>query len=396
MTRHVHHDLKINPSRDEQARQDFVSALRVHVLNDMAGSMKQHFVRNVAPAVESRTGKAPDSGQAVHDALKPDLYFKFYSGLRVNAQEMVWESVRPAVERAGAELTNIARAVGDKAPAGTLTLDPELEVPDYVTAIDVHLMPGNYQSEAGPSDLRAGALYDNGLSVFSMGLMGSNLDDIGRSVAGFIKAKYPDFKPARILDMGCTIGHNTCPWAREYPDAEVTGIDVAAPVLRYAHARAQAQGVTAHFRQADATAMPFEDNSFDVVFSSMFLHELPKKAVRQAIAEAKRVLKPGGLLINMELPPNDQLSPYEGFYLDWDCYYNQEPYYRGYRDLDTRVLCKDAGFAPDAFFQHVIPSREGYGEEVFQAAVDEDRTVDSETTGRLAAGIQWYVFGAWA
>ena len=35
----------------------------------------------------------------------------------------------------------------------------------------------------------------------------------------------------------------------------------------------------------------------------------------------------------MELPPNDALGAYEAFYLDWDCFYNNEPYYKGFRDL---------------------------------------------------------------
>ena len=49
----------------------------------------------------------------------------------------------------------------------------------------------------------------------------------------------PEFKPASILDCGCTVGHNTLPWAETFPEAQVTAIDVAAPVLRYAHARAE-------------------------------------------------------------------------------------------------------------------------------------------------------------
>ena len=85
-----------------------------------------------------------------------------------------------------------------------------------------------------------------------MGLMGSNLDDIGRSVAGYVKARYPDFKPQRILDMGCTIGHNTVPWAKEYPEAEVHAIDVAAPCLRYGFARAKANDVRINFHQQNA------------------------------------------------------------------------------------------------------------------------------------------------
>lgn len=396
MTRHVHHDLKLAPSRDELARQDFVSALRVHVLHDMAASMKRHYEAAVKPRHERQAGTAPQSSGAVHDALKSELYFQFYSGLRVNAQEMVWDSVRPTLERQRPRLTETARRLGaDGGKAqGTLELDPALAAPSNVTAVDVHLMPGSYHSEYGPDDLSGGALYDHGLSVFSMGLMGGNLDDIGRSVAGFVRLKYPHFQPERILDMGCTIGHNSLPWKTEFPDAEVIGVDVAAPGLRYAHARAQSQGVTAHFRQADAAATGFADASFDVVFSSMFLHELPKKTIAAVMAEAHRLLRPGGLMIHMELPPNTQMNPYDGFYLDWDCFYNNEPFYKAFRDINPESLCTAAGFDADNYVQVVIPSREGYGEATFRAAAQSQGAVDSETTGRLADGIQWFAFGA--
>ena len=243
--------------------------------------------------------------------------------------------------------------------------------------------------------MAAGALYDHGLAVFSMGLMGSNLDDIGRSVAGHVKLRYPDFHPQRILDLGCTIGHNTVPWAKEYPEAEVHGIDVAAPCIRYGYARANANDVKVSFHQQNAENPQFEDESFDVVFSSMFLHELSLSAIKNVFRSAHRLLRPGGLMIHMELPPNDQMNAFDGFYLDWDSYYNNEPFYKQFRDQNCWALCEEAGFDRDKYVQFVIPSREGYGEDVFRQAATREGEVDDETTGRLAAGIQWYAFGAW-
>ena len=100
-------------------------------------------------------------------------------------------------------------------------------------------------------------------------------------------------------------------------------------------------------------------------------------------------------MIHMELPPNDQMDVFDGFYLDWDSYYNNEPFYKGFRDQNCRELCVKAGFDPDKYIQFVIPSREGYGEEVFREATQHQEKVGQDTTGRLAAGVQWYVFGAW-
>lgn len=61
------------------------------------------------------------------------------------------------------------------------------------------------------------------------------------------------------------------------------------------HARARDLGVTnVAFRQGDIFALPFEDDSFDVVFSQTVLYHIP--APEKALAEIKRVLRPGGLV----------------------------------------------------------------------------------------------------
>lgn len=392
MSKFVSHDLKLEPTRDEWARQDFVSALRAHVLNDMASNMKQHYHAEIEPKLP----EPAQTGQDVHKAMKPDLYFRFYSGLRVNAQELVWDAVRPTLERDADRIEAKAAQLGDKPVGGSLTLDESLEIPSNVEAIDVHLMPGSYHSESGANDLRAGSLYDNGLGVFSFGLMGQNLDDIGESISTWVREKFPDFQPKRILEMGCSIGHNTQPWAITYPDAHVIGMDVSAPCLRYAHARSQAQGVPVHYQQGNATQTGYEDESFDLIFSSMFLHELPVKDIKAVFAEAHRLLKPGGLMLHYELPPNTATAPYDGFYLDWDSFYNYEPFYKGYRDQDPLALCKEAGFSENSFFQTVVPSIGWYGKDaVIESLNAPAKATEDEQTGRLADGVKWFSYGAW-
>jgi hypothetical protein len=100
-------------------------------------------------------------------------------------------------------------------------------------------------------------------------------------------------------------------------------------------------------------------------------------------------------MLHMELPPNGQLSPYEAFYLDWDSAYNNEPFYKPFRDLDPAAVCARAGFKPKNFLQCVIPSVGWYGEKVWSEAATRPPEVDSDKTGRLTDGIMWYCFGAW-
>ena len=392
MTIELQHPMKPDATPDEVARGRFTSGIRSLILNDLAGDMRSAYERRAAPAFRKEHGRDPGTSREAHQALRGDPAFNIYSAMRVQAQKMVWASVAGSVEREADRLAAEARAVAD-AP-GSLMLDPTLDVPRNVHAIDVHLMPGSYTR--GADSLEAGAVYDRGLAVFSMGLMGANLDDIGLSMSQYIKQRFPDLAPARILDTGCTIGHNTLPWKLAYPDAEVIAIDAAPGPLAYGSARAKMQGQEVHFRQMCADALAFEDESFDVVWSSMFLHELSKKQRAKCFEEAYRVLRPGGLVVHMELPPNGQMGAFDGFYLDWDSYYNNEPYYKGYRDEEPRALCEGAGFGADDFFEFVVPSVGIYGEEAVTEAATGDRAegVGQQTTGRLAEGVMWYGFGA--
>ena len=384
------HSLYVKGDSEQASKQEFVSSLRSFLLNDMATEMKEQYTSYIEPTVV----KKPTTGEEVHKLLKETSLFKFYSSLRYNAQEMVWRSALRPLHRSIEKVSNRIDIVSAKADKSKLALNPNQDIPRNVSAIDVHLAPGSYHREDGSANWMGGALYDHGLNIFSFGMMGENLDDIGQSMAQYIARKYPNFSPYNILDLGCTIGHNTCPWKITFPDAAVTGIDVASACLRYGHARALDQQVDINFKQMNATALSFPDNSMDIVFSSMFLHELPAKDLRKVMEEAHRVLRPGGLMLHMELPPNDSLSPYDAFYLDWDAYYNNEPYYKSFRDQDFTQLRLDAGFKPERLIELITPQYTYMDSAAYNQAINSEQGFDG-STGRLAAGIQWFGFGAW-
>lgn len=389
MSFELNHDLKISIDRDSAARQAFVSQLRAYILNDMAAAMRSSYETNVRPAFERKHGRPPATQDEVHDAMRKDSYFKFYSSVRYNAQEMVWQSVIPGVERSINEIEARIHELSGRT-GGTLTLDPTLRIPKNVDKLPVHLMPGGY----APSDsAAAGAIYDNGLAVFAAGFMGENLDDIGQSMSHYVKVRHPSFKLQRMLDCGATIGHNTLAWATTFPEAEVHAIDVSPATLLYGHGRAESLRKAVHFRQMDATALKYPDGHFDLVFSSMFLHELSVRDIRKFFSEAHRVLRPGGMFLNMELPPNRELGPYEQFYLDWDAYYNLEPFYRAFRDQNPEDLVAAGGFSASDYFQFVVPQYSYMPEHEFIDAVSEPQTIDGDT-GRLSARLQWFGFGA--
>ncbi|MEY4357866.1 MAG: hypothetical protein RL469_1192, partial [Pseudomonadota bacterium] len=184
------HSLKLRKTRDEKARMNFVSGIRAHVLNDMANGMRAVWEADVEPEFRRKRRRGPKDGPEVHGAMKSNEYFKFYSTLRVTAQDLVWQSVFPPLDRERDRLKTDALELRRRSKLGSLTLAENFEVPRYVSAIDVHLMAGNYDGEYDSDDVTAGSLYDNGLAVFSFGLMGKNLDDIGQSIAGFVHRKF--------------------------------------------------------------------------------------------------------------------------------------------------------------------------------------------------------------
>ena len=100
---------------------------------------------------------------------------------------------------------------------------------------------------------------------------------------------------SRILDCGCGPGSITVGLAQWAPDGETIGIDLGAEQLEGARARARDLGVNnVAFRQGNIFELPFGEGSFDVVFSQTVLFHIPDP--EKALAEIKRVLRPGGLV----------------------------------------------------------------------------------------------------
>jgi ubiquinone/menaquinone biosynthesis C-methylase UbiE len=376
-------------TRDERSRQHFVSSLRKYVMADMSRGMRGVYEDKVKPAWVAREGQEPQDGREVRKAMMTEPYYQAWSALRYNAQEMTWDSVQGQVERNLPGLVEAARETRDGA-RGSLRLDPDVEIPKAVTSMDIHLMPGCFHLEFGDDDVAQGAVYELGSAVFAGGLKFKSRGSVAESMAHFIRVRYPDFKPRRILDLGCTAGANTLPYAEVFPEAEVHGIDIGAALLRYGHARAEWAGLPVHFSQQNAEHTDFPDGHFDLVVSSFFLHEQSTKSTRQIFREINRLLSPGGLMLHMELPPSAVVDPYYNFYLDWDAYYNNEPHYRAFRAMDFPALCAETGFEPDRYVQVRVANFPTTPLEEFEAVARGEKEAPAHGNGA-----SWFLFGAW-
>ncbi|MGB9234781.1 MAG: class I SAM-dependent methyltransferase [Terriglobales bacterium] len=113
------------------------------------------------------------------------------------------------------------------------------------------------------------------------------LEPFIREFAGFESAA-----GKRVLEIGVGMGPDYLEWLKA--GARATGIDLSRASLERARRRCEMAGYSPDLQEADAEHLPFPENTFDIVYSYGVMHHSPDTA--QCIREARRVLKPGGVL----------------------------------------------------------------------------------------------------
>lgn len=332
------HPLIAVPSHDELVEQLFVRDLKMFVIQQIEP------VQAKIAAAETRALPETGGNNRVADLrarMAGHESFGTWLALKRETQRQLWASVAASVERQADTL----EALGTIAePLGSVRTDPAFAVPAYIKAGDIHLMPGGNAHD--DQSLLQGAVMDRGGAVYMLGRNGGMLNDLrGQTAVAHVLTRMPDIQPKRILDLGCGIGTSTVPAAKAFPDAEVHGVDVGASILRYAHARAEHLGAAVHFSQQSAERTDFADASFDVVYSCVLFHETSQAAVMNILAESKRLLRPGGIAVHLEVPLlHDNSDPWTELAGELEAQYNNEPNWRGALTADYRALMEGAGF----------------------------------------------------
>ena len=203
-------------------------------------------------------------------------------------------------------------------------------LPEYYTRVDIHQHPGGVWS-----DPVAGFVYERGARSTTP-LSGGRHKDLHDRLTAAALERCP--APQRVLDMGCGFGKSTKPFYEELGEGKVEGIDLSAPCLRLAARDAPS---TARYRQVDATKTDYPDASFDLVTSTMLLHELPPPEVERVLAESARLLKPGGRMVHLDFLPS--ADPFDRLVHFGHARRNNEPYMEPLAGMDLPALMKKLG-----------------------------------------------------
>jgi ubiquinone/menaquinone biosynthesis C-methylase UbiE len=123
-------------------------------------------------------------------------------------------------------------------------------------------------------------------STGNYAVVGTTLQIVGESLCEALDLR----AGSRVLDVAAGNGNATLAAARRWCD--VTSTDYVSTLLEAGRARAQAEGHTIHFQEADAENLPFPDASFDVVMSTFGVMFTPDQ--EKAASELARVCRPGG------------------------------------------------------------------------------------------------------
>jgi ubiquinone/menaquinone biosynthesis C-methylase UbiE len=150
----------------------------------------------------------------------------------------------------------------------------------------------------------------------------------------------------QVLDVGCGTGTLAMDVARHVGrTGRVAGVDPGTEQIARARAKAARRHVPIEFQIGVIEQLPFPDQSFDVVFSTLMMHHLPAPLKRQGLAEIARVLKPGGRLVIADFKPKKERQGRAA-----------HMHAGGSGMHDLAALVSDAGFS-DVETQEVLPRR---------------------------------------
>jgi len=312
------------------AAQDFILETKRYWTTELYPALKADYEEKAAGLDQT-----PDTVDEVEDLIGSTTLYQFYAWLERHLQRFKYagryglypyhDERREALEASLAD----AGSGGDR-----LTLDPDLPLPDYYTAVDIHQHPGGVWSDG-----IAGFVYERGARSTTP-LMGKAHKDLHQRFTDFVADQ--GGAPSNILDMGCGFGKSTRPFFETFKEARVEAIDLSAPCVRVgAQDAASSTNSSVRYRQMDALKTDYDDEAFDLVTSTMLVHELPPREIEQLFEEAVRVLAPGGRMAHLDF--YQVPDAFARFIHYGHARRNNEPFMEPWAEMDPVVLLEEQG-----------------------------------------------------
>lgn len=196
------------------------------------------------------------------------------------------------------------------------------------------------------------SLYDLGVELLFVGCA----DVMRRQVLAQVMHRKRS-GPVRLLDVASGTGRFLAQAARALPGSALVGVDLSPWYTDYAREVLAATGLPETQRPralvGNAEALPFEPGSFDVVTSIFLLHELPRAVRRRALAEMRRVLAPGGLLVLQDSAQPSESGEIAPSLLQFSRDMH-EPFFADYLEDDLARLAAESGFEVQSVAPHFV------------------------------------------
>ena len=308
---------------ERQARIDFVLTLRRRWADALYPALRRQYDDAGGPPA----GPAERVGPLVHELPS----YRWFAWLERGSQKQLWRTVGDVVAA-----NRGPRRLDGNGPS-RLELDPGLALPEWYTDWDIHVQPGGVWANDAAADV-----YELGAKLVMLGV-----NDDYTFHRAFTETAIPRRDYRRIVDFGCGFGKSTWPMKRAFPDADVIGVDLAAPCLRLAVDKTNAQGLAVTYRQADCRATGLEAGSADLVTSTMLIHEMPVPAIGEALREAARLLAPGGLLRFLDFTATG--DAFRDLAMTEHGERNNEPFMPAAIAADLPAMARAAGFRDAAW-----------------------------------------------
>ena len=361
----MHIDTLYKTSFEESSRQSFVAALKGFVNGPMEHQLESLYSNSIEPDFQSRHGRVPRNCDEATQLFEITELYQLWASMVYTSQDLLWETVGHSVDRLRPVFELRAQDKSSDVTLGTLQLNPELEIPSPIVTTEIHRQPGGYFFQSTPKDLTSPLQYFASIELYrkAKGLSsGAKTGEPGmtRFMMGALKKKFSNLQPKRILDLGCAVGTETVGLKEVFPDAEIHGVDLSAPFLRFAHLWAEDKNVSVKYRQADARETGYPDNHFDLIVSHILFHETWDDIMPDIMAEAQRILAPGGVFFNADVPYQPARLPMTKQVTNaWQVENNGEPFWSGFVNSDVSENLCASGFEPDKIFTIYEPLGQG-------------------------------------